>query len=72
MTDDLTLSQGRPYLAIPGPSVVPDEVLRAMHRASPNIYEGALVDMTAGTIAQKSGWRSACARVQCLLFIPVL
>ena len=50
MTDDLTLSQGRPYLAIPGPSVVPDEVLRAMHRASPNIYEGALVDMTAGII----------------------
>ncbi|MGR3614626.1 MAG: pyridoxal-phosphate-dependent aminotransferase family protein [Paracoccaceae bacterium] len=38
--------QGREYLAIPGPSVVPDRVLRAMHRASPNIYEGALVEMT--------------------------
>ncbi|MEX0340141.1 MAG: alanine--glyoxylate aminotransferase family protein [Arenibacterium sp.] len=50
MTDDLTLSQGRPYLAIPGPSVVPDEVLRAMHRASPNIYEGELVEMTAGIV----------------------
>ncbi len=36
---------GRPYLAIPGPSVMPDRVLSAMHQASPNIYEGALVDM---------------------------
>jgi alanine-glyoxylate transaminase/serine-glyoxylate transaminase/serine-pyruvate transaminase len=35
---------GREYLAIPGPSVVPDQVLQAMHRAAPNIYEGALVD----------------------------
>ena len=40
-----SLAQGRSYLAIPGPSVVPDEVLRAMHRASPNIYSGELVDM---------------------------
>ena len=38
---------GRSYLAIPGPSVMPDEVLRAMHRAAPNIYAGPLVDMTA-------------------------
>ena len=33
----MTLSQGRSYLAIPGPSVVPEAVLRAMHRAAPNI-----------------------------------
>ena len=39
---------GRPYLAIPGPSVMPDRVLAAMHRPSPNIYEGALMDMVAG------------------------
>ncbi|WP_324753479.1 pyridoxal-phosphate-dependent aminotransferase family protein [Roseovarius sp. Pro17] len=39
------LSGGRSYLAIPGPSVVPDRVLNAMHRASPNIYAGALIDM---------------------------
>ncbi len=36
---------GRPYLAIPGPSVIPDRVLAAMHRASPNIYEGDLIDL---------------------------
>lgn len=46
----MSLSNGRPYRAIPGPSVMPDDVLRAMHRAAPNIYEGELVDMTAGLI----------------------
>ncbi len=39
------LSQGRSYLAIPGPSVMPDAVLSAMHRAAPNIYAGELPDM---------------------------
>ena len=38
---------GRPYLAIPGPSVMPDRVLAAMHRPAPNIYEGELIDMVA-------------------------
>lgn len=37
---------GRTYLAIPGPSVVPDRVLNAMHRASPNIYEGEIIEIT--------------------------
>lgn len=41
----MTLSNGRPYLAIPGPSVMPEAVLRAMHRGAPNIYEGELIDM---------------------------
>ena len=39
---------GRPYLAIPGPSVMPDRVLAAMHRSSPNIYEGELIELVAG------------------------
>lgn len=41
---------GHPYRAIPGPSVVPDAVLRAMHRAAPNIYAGELIEMTEGLI----------------------
>lgn len=45
MTQTSALSQGRTYLAIPGPSVMPDAVLQAMHRPSPNIYDGALIDM---------------------------
>lgn len=47
----MTLSQGRPYLAIPGPSVMPDAVLQAMHRAAPNIYAGEIVDMTQSIAA---------------------
>ena len=43
----MTLAAGRPYLAIPGPSVMPDAVLQAMHIPAPNIYEGAIVDMVA-------------------------
>ncbi|MCC5971911.1 MAG: alanine--glyoxylate aminotransferase family protein, partial [Pararhodobacter sp.] len=43
----MSLAHGRQYLAIPGPSVMPDRVLAAMHRAAPNIYEGALIDMVA-------------------------
>lgn len=43
----MSLAQGRSYLAIPGPSVMPERVLTAMHRAAPNIYEGDLIELTA-------------------------
>lgn len=43
-------ANGRHLLAIPGPSVVPDRVLNAMHRASPNIYTGELHDLTHSLI----------------------
>jgi alanine-glyoxylate transaminase/serine-glyoxylate transaminase/serine-pyruvate transaminase len=43
-------ANGLPYLAIPGPSVMPDRVLRAMQRPSPNIYTGALHDLTHSLI----------------------
>uniref|UniRef100_UPI00404720EE pyridoxal-phosphate-dependent aminotransferase family protein n=1 Tax=Yoonia sp. TaxID=2212373 RepID=UPI00404720EE len=46
----MSLANGRAYLAIPGPSVIPDAVLREMHRASPNIYEGELHDLTHSLI----------------------
>ena len=41
---------GREYLAIPGPSVMPDAVLSAMHRPAPNIYAGELIDISASLI----------------------
>lgn len=41
---------GRDYLAIPGPSVMPDAVLQAMHRGAPNIYADELVDLTRGLL----------------------
>jgi len=47
----MSLAHGRPYLAIPGPSVMPDRVLRAMHRAAPNIYEGELPALMPDLVA---------------------
>lgn len=46
----MSLAHGRPYLAIPGPSVMPDRVLQAMHRAAPNIYEGDIEVLAAGLV----------------------
>jgi alanine-glyoxylate transaminase/serine-glyoxylate transaminase/serine-pyruvate transaminase len=46
MEFSMPLANGRHFLAIPGPSVMPDVVLRAMHRPATNIYEGPLIDMT--------------------------
>ena len=43
----MSLANGRPYIAQPGPSVLPDRVLAAMQRGSPNIYGGSLHDMVA-------------------------
>jgi len=43
----MSLAYGRDILSIPGPSIIPDRVLQAMHRPAPNIYEGDLIDLTA-------------------------
>jgi alanine-glyoxylate transaminase/serine-glyoxylate transaminase/serine-pyruvate transaminase len=42
----MTLRAGREFLAIPGPTTVPDEVLRAMHRPAIDIYDGSLLALT--------------------------
>ncbi|MEM9279221.1 MAG: aminotransferase class V-fold PLP-dependent enzyme [Pseudomonadota bacterium] len=42
----MSLNFGRTLLAIPGPSVIPERVLNAMHRPSPNIYGGELEEVT--------------------------
>ncbi|MCA0922002.1 pyridoxal-phosphate-dependent aminotransferase family protein [Pseudooceanicola nanhaiensis] len=46
----MSLANGRTHLAIPGPSIMPDAVLQAMHRAAPNIYEGDIVTLVEGLI----------------------
>ncbi len=46
----MSLGHGRHYLSIPGPSVMPDRVLQAMHQAAPNIYEGALYETVEGML----------------------
>lgn len=42
----MTLRNGKEFLMIPGPTNVPDEVLRAMHRPAMDIYEGPLMETT--------------------------
>ena len=46
-----TLRHGRSQVAIPGPSIVPDRVLAAMHRPMPNIYDGPLIDVSNSLFA---------------------
>src|ERR1044072_6120523 len=38
------------FLAIPGPTMVPDEVLLAMHRPAVDIYSGPLLALTDGLL----------------------
>ncbi|MEG4645441.1 alanine--glyoxylate aminotransferase family protein [Paracoccus sp. P2] len=47
----MSFAHGRAVLAIPGPSPVPDRVLRAMHRASPDIYGPELAAENRAMIA---------------------
>jgi alanine-glyoxylate transaminase / serine-glyoxylate transaminase / serine-pyruvate transaminase len=42
----MTVRAGREFLAIPGPTTVPDEVLNAMHRPAVDIYGGPLLALT--------------------------
>ncbi|MEL6478303.1 MAG: aminotransferase class V-fold PLP-dependent enzyme [Pseudomonadota bacterium] len=50
-----SLNHGRPLVSIPGPTVIPDRVLNAMHRAMPNIYEGPLVTLSESVLADLKG-----------------
>ena len=47
----MTVRNGRDFLAIPGPTVVPDAVLRAMHRPAIDIYAGPLTALTDSLFA---------------------
>jgi alanine-glyoxylate transaminase/serine-glyoxylate transaminase/serine-pyruvate transaminase len=50
----MTVRAGREFLAIPGPTTVPDEVLRAMHRPAVDIYSGPLVQLTDSLLSDLS------------------
>ncbi len=47
----MSVAAGREFLSIPGPTTVPDEVLRAMHRPAVDIYSGGLIDVTMSLLA---------------------
>jgi alanine-glyoxylate transaminase / serine-glyoxylate transaminase / serine-pyruvate transaminase len=47
----MVVRAGREFLAMPGPTTVPDEVLRAMHRPAIDIYSGPLLALTDSLLA---------------------
>lgn len=47
----MPLRNGKEFLMIPGPTNVPDEVLRAMHRPAIDIYDGPLLETTDACMA---------------------
>ena len=42
----MTVRAGREFLAIPGPTTMPDEVLQAMHRPALDIYSDQMINLT--------------------------
>jgi len=51
----MVVRAGREFLAIPGPTTMPDEVLRAMHRPALDIYSDQMVEMTESLLCDLSG-----------------
>ena len=47
----MSVAAGREFLAIPGPTVIPDAVLAAMHRPAVDIYAGPMVALTNSLLA---------------------
>src|SRR5215831_15882345 len=50
----MAIGAGREFLAIPGPTTVPDEVLRAMHRPAVDIYSASLAELTDSLLSDLS------------------
>ena len=57
-----SLSSGRDLFMTPGPSVMPDRVLNAMHQAAPNIYEGELIDTTDSILSDLAAFAGTRGR----------
>jgi alanine-glyoxylate transaminase/serine-glyoxylate transaminase/serine-pyruvate transaminase len=51
----MAVRAGREFLAIPGPTTMPDEVLQAMHRPALDIYSDEMVQLTQGLLRDLSG-----------------
>jgi len=50
----MAVRAGREFLAIPGPTTMPDEVLQAMHRPALDIYSDQMVQLTDGLLRDLS------------------
>src|SRR5436190_203815 len=53
-TTTMVVRAGREFLAIPGPTNMPDEVLQAMHRPALDIYSDQMIDLTHGLLRDLS------------------
>jgi len=63
----MVVRAGREFLAIPGPTTMPDEVLRAMHRPALDIYSDTMVQLTESLLRDLS--RLFCTRGRCYIYI---
>jgi alanine-glyoxylate transaminase/serine-glyoxylate transaminase/serine-pyruvate transaminase len=63
----MVVGAGREFLAIPGPTTLPDEVLRAMHRPAVDIYAGPLLALTDSLLADLS--RLFCTHGRSYIYI---
>src|SRR5579864_8209335 len=50
----MTVRAGREFLAIPGPTTMPDAVLQAMHRPALDIYSDQMINLTESLLRDLS------------------
>jgi alanine-glyoxylate transaminase/serine-glyoxylate transaminase/serine-pyruvate transaminase len=50
----MVVRAGREFLALPGPTTMPDEVLQAMHRPALDIYSDQMINLTDGLLRDLS------------------
>jgi alanine-glyoxylate transaminase/serine-glyoxylate transaminase/serine-pyruvate transaminase len=63
----MSLAAGHPIIAIPGPSPTPDRVLRAMHRASPDIYGEDMRGAIESVVARLKEVAGTTANLACYI-----
>ena len=63
----MNLNRGRSLMSIPGPSVIPDQVLSAMHVPMTDIYKGELVDKSYAMFDSLK----QVARTEGNIFVPI-
>ncbi len=63
----MVVRAGREFLAIPGPTTMPDEVLRAMHRPALDIYSDQMVELTDSLLRDLG--RLFATTGQCYIYI---
>jgi alanine-glyoxylate transaminase / serine-glyoxylate transaminase / serine-pyruvate transaminase len=63
----MVVRAGREFMAVPGPTTVPDEVLRAMHRPAIDIYSGPLLAITDSLLSDLRRLFSTSGR--CYIYI---